>query len=103
MKLIHIYPQESWHMDAYIVANREGLQALKEAIDEALDRENAEVEAFVSDGEGYEIEIILNDSPWGSTFWKQVAVPYTADYAKEKREDVVWPMNLTPSPAGSNG
>jgi hypothetical protein len=93
VKLIHIYGQSAWHDDAVILGNREGLIALAKAIQEALETNEAkaEFEAMVSDGEGYSIKIILNDSPWESEFWEKAAVPYTADYAKERREDAIWP------------
>lgn len=53
---IHIYPQYSWHADAWIVGNRVGLQALRDAINKALETGKPKVcDAFPCDGEGYGI------------------------------------------------
>lgn len=40
-------------------------------------------EVSVADGEGYEMKILLNDAEWPSDAWDALAVPYTADYARE--------------------
>lgn len=97
-RLLHIYAQEHEHDDAYIVGNAAGLCALINALCEALVKGPIEVEAFVTDGEGYAVRILHDDSGWQDDFWTKLARPYTGeiiDYAKERREDAVWPHQLS--------
>lgn len=84
MKILNIYGQECEHTEAKIIGNREGLEALKQAIDDALrfvtgksttasDKEPL----FASDGEGYEVIVEMHNTEWGivngkydkHTFW----------------------------------
>jgi len=81
--LVHIYPQVAWHDDVFVVANKEGLLALQRAIYGALKKGKGVAEVYVADGEGYDVKILLHDAVWPSDEWKRLAVPYTADYAKE--------------------
>lgn len=93
--LLHTHGQEAWHDEAYIVGNRAGLEALLEALQQALRSPSgsAGVDLFVSDGEGYRCLISLNDDPWRSESWIKAAVPYTAPYARENRDDAIWPWS----------
>lgn len=97
--LVHVHGQKAWHDDVYIVGNRAGLTVLHDAVNRALNNpdETASTEAFVSDGEGFELVIIHNDQPWQSDSWRRAAVPYTEEYARENRRNTVWPWNLTNS------
>lgn len=91
MKLLNIYGQYDHHTEAKIIGNREGLEALKAVIEEALKGigalENGSVKAssnaarghvnadgkvsgkiddiFASDGEGYEVIVEMNNTHWG--------------------------------------
>ncbi len=65
MKILNIYGQYDNHTEARIIGNREGLEALKQAIDDALrvpngrastDELNKDDPIFASDGEGYEVQ-----------------------------------------------
>jgi hypothetical protein len=94
MKLIHIYGQQFFHDDAFIIGTREGLTALRDAINEALEKGRAVTEVFVNDGEGYDICIALNDSNCLSPFWNKLAVPYADEMASEKREDALQPRSI---------
>lgn len=91
--LLHIYAQHSEHTEAYILGNREGLRALRAALDAALEHGAGTVEVMVADGEGYAVEIMLENSDWNSPAWINAAVPYVASYAAETREHAVWPWN----------
>jgi hypothetical protein len=87
MKIVHIHAQAIFHDDAWIVGNREGLESLRAAIDEALREGKGSIEAFVVDGEGFDISVIQTDR-------EDLAVPYTDEMASEKQEDVKWPWEL---------
>ncbi|MCY7500445.1 hypothetical protein [Bacillus pumilus] len=58
-KICHIYAQKSWHMDSYIIGNREGLIELKSAIDQALKSNVGQAELFPSDLEDYTTYVAL--------------------------------------------
>ena len=74
MKILNIYGQEAWHTEARIIGNREGLESLKQTIDNALrvptgkattawDDEREPL--FASDGEGYEVIVEMHNDVWG--------------------------------------
>jgi hypothetical protein len=83
IKLVHIYGQKIWHDDVFIIANREGLLALQKAISEALEKGKGVAEVFVADGEGYNVEILLNDADWPSDVWDSLVLPYTDGCVQE--------------------
>ena len=86
--VLHIYSQSAHHDDACIVGNKESLQRLKAAIEQALEDGAGSCSSFVNDGEGFTTIIInaqIDDS---------VAVPYVFDYAAEQRKDAKWPWDL---------
>lgn len=61
--LLHIYGQYHPHGEAYLVGNREGLLALRDAIDKALNEEAGVAGAHVApaDRETYPVIVIYND------------------------------------------
>lgn len=83
MKVLNIYGQAFWHSEARIVGNREGLEALKQTLDDALrvHREKATTAddkepLFASDGEGYEVVVEMHNDDWGikggkDSFWNK--------------------------------
>lgn len=94
--MLHLYAQPFWHAEAYIVGDREGLTALRNAIDAALETGRATALPFASDGEGYELEIVAvsTEDAW------RLAVPYTDEMAQgnqHKDESVLWPFQLLSS------
>jgi hypothetical protein len=93
LRLVHIYAQHSQHTEAYILGNREGLRALRAGLDAALEHGSGAVAAMVADGEGYAVEVTLEDSDWNSPTWINTAVPYVASYAAETRANAIWPWN----------
>lgn len=54
---LHIKSQTRWHGEAEIIGTRHALQTLADAIHTALESGKSEIEAFASDGEGYELRI----------------------------------------------
>ncbi|WP_027719056.1 hypothetical protein [Desulfovirgula thermocuniculi] len=92
--LLHVYGQSAWHDDVFIVGNRQALKVLLEAVKEALDQGKGEVDGvFAADGEGYGIVVIREDDPWPEG-WEKLALPYTEDYARDRREGIIWPGDL---------
>lgn len=86
---VHVLPQTIWHSPACIVGNREGLEALRAAIDDALTNERAKAVVFADDGEGYRITVVrrhdMSDVPFG----------YTDEIASGRRECPQWLMRAT--------
>lgn len=73
--VVNVYPQRSPHDDAFIVGNKEGLVALRSAIDEALNDPGGlgTKLSYVADGEGFVILVKRVDT-WDSL--DGVALPY---------------------------
>ncbi|HEK9098924.1 hypothetical protein KFD70_05355 [Bacillus pfraonensis] len=70
----HLYCQQMWHDDAYIIANRESLQQLRNAIDRALLQGEARYNSFTSDGEGYTTFVKCLDD---MEKWSELELPYS--------------------------
>lgn len=92
-KLLHIYPQYAHHTDAILVGNREGLTALRSALNKVLnmrilDECEAQAEEMVNDGEGYKVIVIKNNNNWQSEFWSRLPTPY-ADYASDEDGETI--------------
>ncbi len=58
LPLVHVYGQFTYHDDAVIRGNRNGLTALRDAIDRALAGIDDAAEVFANDGEGYRIVVM---------------------------------------------
>ncbi|MHB8619059.1 MAG: hypothetical protein ACYDAG_05695 [Chloroflexota bacterium] len=91
--MLHVYGQGSFRDEAGIVGNRAGLSALRDALTTALDSENgrASMEAMVKDGEGFNVLVVCDNSPWTGPGWQRRAVPYTEEYAQESHADARYP------------
>lgn len=87
MRVLHIHSQEAHHDDAFVVGTREGLLALREAVDLALAARTGAAEVSAADGEGYFVLAMLIDA--GAE--DRASVPYTADHAMENRDNAVFP------------
>lgn len=61
MITLHLYGPAFWHDDGRIIGNREGLEALKRAIEVALDEGSAQIEAYIADGKGYDFFVNLTE------------------------------------------
>lgn len=62
--IIHVIAQVAWHDPAFIVGNREGLTALRAALDAALSSDSGSYcTAFVEDGEGFNLHVRCMTTP----------------------------------------
>ena len=94
--LLHIYGQEAWHGDAFIVGDTTALTALRDAIDKALLDKSVYggvefTQSFTNDGEGYTTAVVKLDK---SEDFDRMAVPYTAEEAAERRDVGIWPWEI---------
>jgi hypothetical protein len=87
-EILHIHSQLLWHDDAWILGNRAALVALRDAVDAALRDGQSSITAFVSDGEGFVVNVVCRED-----IDAQAAVPYASsdEESREKRPDAVWP------------
>ncbi len=83
---LHIYAQSEWHGEAIIVGNRIALEALRDAIDNALATGYGAATAFVGDGEGFHALVVKQE-----VGFDKLAVPYTNEIASEKNLDALFP------------
>lgn len=87
---LHIYAQGAWHDSAYIVGTREGLHALRDAVNDALEMEGQSRSAtvFTSDGEGFHVHVIRETEDGMLRY----VLPYTDAMAKDAdTESPSWP------------
>lgn len=92
-KLLHIYSQEYWHDDAFLVATRDGLLALRAAIDRALKKGTGSSRFFTGDGEGYSAHVVLLREEKQET-WRMLRWPYTDEVAQDRRQGTIHPSDL---------
>lgn len=85
--ILHIYGQEAFHDDVYIAGNREGMDLLCNAILRSMNGALSGAEVSVCDGEWYTITVRV----YSNEDAEKLAVPYTEDFAKERREAAIWP------------
>lgn len=71
--LCHIFGQQMWHSNVYLIANRTALLELKEAIDVALKHEETRLGLMPSDGEGYDLFIKCVEDDFK---WDELEMPY---------------------------
>lgn len=57
LPILHLIAQSRWHEPAFVVGNRAGLIALRNAIDAALARAEPAAEVMCRDGEGYRVHV----------------------------------------------
>lgn len=90
--MCHIFGQQMWHGDAYLIANRTALLELKEAIDVALKHEETRLGLAPSDGEGYDLFIKCVEDDFE---WEKLEMPYhdRECYVPDKSVDL--PPNKT--------
>lgn len=86
---LHVYGPSHHHDSAAIVGNETALRELRHAINAALAGIDSTVRAFTNDGEGFGCLIFCTEA------MERVAVPYTTDYAVEKNEDALWPVETS--------
>lgn len=108
--LLHVYGQDAWHGDLTIAGNLAGLEALHQAVVRAIEYAKLKMirdeatdvvvrttqEAMTSDGEGFSINVLLDNRPWYDPSKKNLvwdyALPYTDDMAKDQSEESRDPM-----------
>lgn len=78
---LHIYGQQSWHGDAYIIGNEQALLALRNGIDKALSEAKNAHTQFAADGEGYNVFVVCtNDGQIN-----KMMLPYVVEEAAGKK------------------
>ena len=88
---VHIYGQYSWHEEAYIVGNVEGLIALRDAINSSIGQGQAKTEVMTGDGEGYDVHVIQVDS---KLIDSRLQLPYIDEIARGDPEQSIQPWDL---------
>lgn len=91
---LHIYGQTYFHEHAFIVGNKEALEALRDAIDDALEVGSREGETTVatSDGEGYVLKVYRQEED--DNFWDKAALPYSDKTCFSNPDDAIGPWDL---------
>lgn len=93
---MHVYPQYIWHSEATICGTRQGIEALRDALNAALDDPQGVTLAsgfFASDGEGYALHVHV--LPFGE--FKRLAPFYSDDCARHGK-GAFWPYMLPIQP-----
>jgi hypothetical protein len=88
--IIHLYSPQFPRTEGYLAGNIGGLQALRDAIDRALEGEQAIAEVFHGDGEEYNVCV----TACTENQIEKLVLPYTDKRLKDTRKDVVWPRGL---------
>ncbi len=93
--IIHLWSGQIFHDDGYIIANKEGLEYLRDYINDVLEHGTHERndDVFTSDGEGYTLHIQKVDDGKDEAGIVYLAAPYTDDYAIERREYAIYPWD----------
>jgi thiamine monophosphate kinase len=76
-RLLQIYGQRGPHDEVAIVGNPVGLRALRDAINNALDKMQDVTEVMIADGEHYELAVTLQCEDWQDDAWQGLALPYS--------------------------
>jgi hypothetical protein len=82
--IIKIFGANAWHDNVSIIGNKEALEKLKQLIDSALEHGFSKDEFMESDGEGFNIEIAINNHLFDSDEWIKFPVHYIDEMASEK-------------------
>lgn len=75
-KVVHIFPQPDNHQEALIIGNKNGLIALRDAINKTLETGKGGCILMPADGENFECKILMNNEDWQEPFWQRMKVPY---------------------------
>lgn len=92
--VLHLYGQEAYHDDAYMVGTEEGLRALLQGLQQALVSGQGKAEVLVNDGEYYDLHIIRVDGDWQGEAVSRLRKPYTWEGAQDGRPGAVHPSTL---------
>lgn len=75
-RTLHLYGQCANHEEAWVVGNKAGLKALRDAIDRALTSDQVEgASQYAVDGEGYKVLVL----PLSTEGMADLKLPYTDD------------------------
>jgi len=77
---LHVYAQDQWHDQAFIVGTKEDLVKLQAAVGLAIEHGMTAWTFFANDGEGYDLVIRRVDELTAG----RLAVPYTNEVAAER-------------------
>lgn len=88
--ILHIYSQEQWHGNAYVVGNEEALKNLRDAIDAALEKGSGHASSFVNDGEGFYALVVKVDDETA----EKIMTPYQDEIAHDSRKEFIPPWEL---------
>ena len=83
MPYLNIYPQPAWHDPALIVGTISGIEAIRDACQNALNSGvSGSVDVFLGDDEGYTVLVAIQPAE------KMPLLPtaYTEDFAADNRE-----------------
>lgn len=92
---LSIHGQEGNHDDVHIIGDRVALLSLRDAIDRAVRTGRWEVSAphEPGDAEGYRVLVVCEPGrPAGKV---GIAVPYTAEWARETNPEFARPLEVT--------
>jgi hypothetical protein len=84
---LHVYGNEYGHADSFIIGNAESLRLLRDTIDYALANGIGSFPAFVADGEGYNVKILVEEE---DSFWEKSLRPYLG-IDEDTRPDAIGP------------
>lgn len=74
--IVNLFPLTHDAKNTFIVGNKEGLLALRKAIDEALENNTSKCNLSPSDNDEFECNILMNNENVESLFWKSLNHPY---------------------------
>lgn len=103
MRILNVYGQTMGHDELWILGNREGLTALRDALNRTLNNKPVDdltytsVETEVTDGESFNTIIVCQDKPLQDKAWDDLHLPYV-DYnaSTELLSHLRWPADLLP-------
>ncbi|WP_252504094.1 hypothetical protein [Sporosarcina sp. Marseille-Q4943] len=90
---LHIYGQQMWHSDAFIVGNREALERLRNAIDQALQYGEKRELFYPEDNEAFDLYISCTEDSFAMS---QLDPPYHDPEIFSKRKNPVQAFRYYP-------
>ena len=92
--ILHVYAQDQWHDEAFLVGDRAALEKVRAAIDAALESGFGKAVASAADGEGYHLHVVRHDAER----MKRLRLPYASfDHPDIKGR---YPSSLVPREEG---
>lgn len=90
---LHVYSPSYFHDHAFIVGNKEALEALRDAIEAALETGSAvgETTASTADGEGFDLKVYREED---EEYWDKASLPYTDRTCFVNSDEAISPWDL---------